>query len=246
MVRKLFVALLLLLLAAYPAMAGQGPNYEIWAGLLQRHVSGGVVDYAGFQAEEAELDRFLDSMARTEIYALDRTAQKALYINAYNAWSIKLILGKYPGVKTIKRAGGIFTKPWNKKFIRLSGERISLDDLEQKILMSRFKDPRVYFAISCAAKGSPPLLDRPYLPQTLDAQLNQAATAFINDPWRNYIKDRVLHLSSIFGWHSKDFGDDPAGFVLQYATGDFKRELAEIHPGEKIIYLEYDWSLNGK
>lgn len=246
MLRKLLVALAVTLMLACYAQAAQGPDYGIWAGLLHRHTSCGMVDYAGFKAEEAALDQFLDSMANVDIGSLDRQAQKALYINAYNAWTIKLILGKYPDIESIKDLGRLFKTPWEIEFVRLGGRVLTLDDIEHKILRPVFKDPRVHFAVNCASKSCPALLGVPYLPQTLDAQLDQVTKAFINDPEQTYIKDRVLHLSKIFSWFAEDFGDDPAGFVLKYAEGGFKQELQDIYPGAKIIYMDYDWSLNGQ
>lgn len=243
---KLVATILLSVALALPAAAAQGPDYQIWAGLLKLHVSGGVVDYEGFQADESELNRFLQSMAQVHIASLDRNAQMALYINAYNAWTIKLILSKYPDIKSIKDLGGIFTTPWQKEFVRLGGQVMTLDDIEHNILRPRFRDPRVHFAVNCASKSCPPLLTRPYLPQHLDEQLNQVTSAFVNDPKQTFIKDRVLHLSSIFKWFAEDFNDDPAKFILVYAKGGLKNELEDIYPGAKIIYLDYDWSLNGK
>jgi len=114
------------------------------------------------------------------------------------------------------------------------------------ILRPRFKDPRVHFAINCAAFSCPPLRFKPYLGSILDRQLDMAASTFINNPKRNYLNGSTLFASKIFKWFSKDFNKDVIGFFLKYARDDFKEELEAKRDKIKVKYLYYDWSLNGK
>lgn len=246
MKKPLPVLLAMVLAWAWAAPARAGVDYSIYAGLLKRHVKNGVVSYAGFKADEAKLDRFLDLLAKADPAKMTRNQSMAFYINAYNAWTIKLILSKYPGIKSIRDIGWFLSGPWKKKIVRLKQGLVTLDYLEHDVLRPRYKDPRVHFAINCASKSCPPLLAEPYLPQTLDRQLNQVARAFINDPHYTYYKDGVLHVSSIFDWFSEDFGYDVAKFVLKYADEKLAREIRARGKDLDIKYLDYDWSLNGK
>ncbi len=240
----LFSALILYLFPGR-GIAATGVDNTIYASLLRKYVAGGRVDYKGFQTDEARLDQYLVQLGRVTPDRLERNDRMAFYINLYNAATIKLILTAYPDIKSIKDLGSLFRSPWKKKFITLNGQTISLDHIEHDILRPRFKDPRVHFAINCASKSCPPLLDEPYAGDTLNAQLEKAATNFINDPHSTYVKDGALYVSSIFKWFGKDFGNDIEGFVAQYAQGDFKRKLQAKAGSLRIEYLDYDWSLNG-
>jgi hypothetical protein len=218
---------------------------SIYRALLKQYVHDGRVDYQGFQNEEARLDAYLDVLAQIDPDSMPRNGQFAFYINTYNAWTIKLILSGYPGVKSIKDLGSLFKSPWKKTICRIDGKIISLDDIEHTILRPRFKDPRVHFAINCAAKGCPPLRAEPYEEKILDAQLDDAVRLFINDPDRTFLKENTLYISSIFKWFSEDFGDI-AGFVAEHAVGKLKKDLEVNVDNIRIKYLDYDWSLNGK
>ncbi|MBW2590490.1 MAG: DUF547 domain-containing protein [Deltaproteobacteria bacterium] len=221
-------------------------DHSIYATLLEKYVKQGQVDYQGFKAEEAKLDQYLKVLEKTDSDNLSRNEQFSFYINAYNAWTIKLILSGYPGVKSIKDLGVFLKKPWKKKICRIDGDVITLDDIEHKILRPRFKDPRVHFAINCAALSCPPLISEPYRGDTLNRQLDHSVRAFINNPQRNYLEDNTLYISKIFKWFSEDFHDDVVGFFLKYAQGDLKKQLEESKSKIKVKYLDYDWSLNGK
>lgn len=142
--------------------AAQEMDNRIYAGLLGKYVKNGLVNYHGFKNEEAKLDQYLKVLEGTDTKALSRDEQFAFHINAYNAWTIKLIVTGYPGVKSIKDLGSFFKSPWKKKICRIDGEVISLDQIEHGILRPRFKDPRVHFAINCAARSCPPLRSDPY------------------------------------------------------------------------------------
>ncbi|MCP4667075.1 MAG: DUF547 domain-containing protein, partial [Deltaproteobacteria bacterium] len=178
--------------------------------------------------------------------ALSQNEQFAFYINAYNAWTIKLILGAYPKVESIKDLGGLFQSPWQKKICRIDGELLTLDHIEHDILRPRFKDPRVHFAINCASKGCPPLRPDPYQGDILNQQLDEMASAFINDPRHNRLEGRTLYVSKIFDWFAVDFNKNIIGFFLKYAKGDMRNQLKAKKKKIAIKYLEYDWSLNGK
>jgi len=218
---------------------------DMYANLLCERVKNGMVDYEAFKKNEALLDKYLKILEETDIDKLSWNDQFAFYINAYNAWTIKLILSAYPGIQSIKELGSLFRTPWKRKIARIGGEIMTLDTIEHEILRPRFKDPRVHFAVNCASRSCPPLRWEPYRGDILDRQLTEMTEAFINDPHHNRLQNSTLYVSSIFKWYSEDFNEDVIGFFMKYARGDLevrlKKQAAEI----KIRYLDYDWSLNG-
>ena len=225
--------------------AQQPVDNSSYASLLEAYVKNGHVDYKGFKADENKLDQYLAQLETVEPQNLDRDERMAFYINAYNAWTIKLILNNYPGVKSIKDLGTIFKSPWKKKFVKVDGKTVTLDHIEHDILRPEFKDPRVHFAVNCASISCPPLLDEPYTGADLDNQLDGVAKKFINDPNSNFVKGKALHVSRIFKWFGEDFDNDILGYVRSHAQGDLAQKIANAKNNLKVKYLDYDWSLNG-
>ena len=226
--------------------SSEAVDHSIYADLLNKYVKNGVVDYQGFKNEETKLDQYLRVLANTDTKNLSCNEQFAFYINAYNAWTIKLILSAYPGVKSIKDLGSLFKGPWKKKLARIDGKVITLDDIEHNILRPRFKNPRVHFAVNCASKSCPPLRSDPYQGSILGQQLDEMTGAFLNDPSMNRLEGRTLYVSRVFKWFAGDFNEDIVGFFLKYARGDLKKRLESGKNRIKTKYLDYDWSLNGK
>jgi hypothetical protein len=220
-------------------------GHHIFGGLLNKHVKNGVVDYAGFKTDETKLDNYLKALENTRSNTLDRNEQFAFYINAYNAWTIKLILSGYPGIDSIKDLGSVLKSPWKKKIVRIDGDIVTLDHIEHKILRPRFKDPRVHFAINCASKSCPPLISEPYNGAVLEQQLDAVVKAFLKDTKRNRLEGNTLYASRIFKWFKDDFDKDIIGFFLKYSEGALKKDLASNRDKIKIKFLDYDWSLNG-
>lgn len=220
-------------------------DHSIFGDLLKSHVKNGQVDYQGFKNDEQELARYLGVLEKVDPESLGRSEQMAFYINAYNAWTIKLILTGYPGVKSIKDLGTLFQSPWKKKFVKINGEDVSLDHIEHDILRPQFKDPRIHFAVNCASKSCPPLLGEPFTGTELQRQLDGVTKNFINDPKSNFIKGDKLYVSRIFKWFGEDFGNDILGFVRSHAQGTLAQNISKGDNKLKIKYLDYDWSLNG-
>jgi hypothetical protein len=244
-----FLVTISAMIPAFGLCATQGSDAavdnRIYAELLKKYVKDGRVDYRGLKSEEARLDQYLKVLEMTDSEKLARDAQFAFYINAYNAWTIKLILTGYPGVKSIKDLGSLFKSPWKKELCRIDGKLLTLDNIEHDILRPRFKDPRVHFAINCAARSCPALRPEPYQENLLERQLNEMTTAFIHDADSNYLRGDTLYVSRIFKWFGEDFDNDVIGFFLKYATGSLKTELEAKKGGLNVTYLDYDWSLNG-
>ena len=139
-----------------PDWVNAAVDNTLYAELLAKYVKNGVVNYQGFKEEEDKLDRYLQILEGTNTESLSHNEQFAFYINAYNAWTIKLVLTGYPGIESIKDLGGFFTSPWKKSIARIDGKVLTLDQIENDILRPRFADPRVHFAINCASKSCPP------------------------------------------------------------------------------------------
>lgn len=226
-------------------------DHKQLAGVLERYARNGGVDYTALQANHQALNRYLDSLnICPRLYEGFSKAQKMAYwINAYNAFTLRLILDNYP-LTSIRSLGENANTAWKKRFIPISvaGEApISLDLIEHGILRTRFNDPRIHFALVCASKGCPRLPKTPYIASSLDAQLEASAQAFINDETQNRLDHatKTLRLSSIFRWYADDFS--PAGGVLPYVARYLSRRdgvsLPEILTW-RTTYLDYDWTLN--
>jgi len=243
-IRGVAVALIAVVLAAGASAQAGIVDHTLYATLLDRHLQNGSVDYRGFHKDEAVLDRYLEQLAGVDSQSLPADEQFAFFANAYNAWTIKLILSRYPDIDSIKELGSLFKSPWKRKLARLDGQLMTLDQIEHDILRRRFGDPRVHFAVNCASKGCPPLQVEPFTGSRLDAQLNRAARAFINDPGYNRLEGDTLWVSKIFDWFSEDFEDDVIGYFIKFAEPPLKDRLQENRDRIRVKYLDYDWSLN--
>ncbi len=216
----------------------------IFNDLLKNHVNNGEVDYVGFKADESIIDKYLKILEDVAPDKLSRNEQLAFYINAYNAWTIKLVLSGYPGIKSIKDLTTWPNTPWEKKICRINDKVITLDNIEHDILRPQFKDPRIHFAVNCASKGCPKLRPEAYQGSIIDKQLDGDVKNFINDPKRNHLEGEKLYVSKIFKWFTNDFDNDIVGFVLKYAKNDLKKRLLSKQNRVKVRFLDYDWTLN--
>jgi hypothetical protein len=213
-------------------------SHDIWNTLLQEHVSPtGLVNYKGFQSDVSTLDAYLESLsANPPQSSWDSNEKLAYWINAYNAFTVKLILNNYPTSSITKLAGG---KPWDVKWIKIGKNTYSLNHIENNIIRPRFKDARIHFAVNCAALSCPPLLNQAYVPSRLSAQLNSQTRKFINNPKYNTITAQAIEVSKIFDWYSSDFGSSLIDYLNKYSAH-------KINNDAKIQYLEYDWALNSQ
>ncbi|MDE3225900.1 MAG: DUF547 domain-containing protein [Nitrospirota bacterium] len=204
----------------------------------------GVVNYPGIAAD-SRLEAYLRELDRIDPNSLPtREARLAFWINAYNAFAIKGILDGYsPGT-----LAGRYQYFLGRDYL-VGGEKITLYDLERNLLIPDFRDPRMHFAIVCASRSCPKLRSEAYHASRLDAQLDESARVFINDPARNRFdrENRVASLSMIFKWFEKDFaaqGGSVLGYVARYVTDQGLARDLESSP-YTIEFLEYDWRLNG-
>lgn len=221
----------------------------LYSELLSQYVGDGRVDYGALKKKEAQLDTYLEYLAATDPTQMAEKDRFAFYINAYNAYTIKLILKNFEDGQppaSIKDIGSFFSKPWSIKFVKIGGKTYTLDNIEHDILRPTFKDARVHFAVNCASKSCPPLLSEPYSGAKLDQQLDSSTRAFINNHQENRLEGATLYVSAIFKWFKEDFQKNPIAFVEKYAQGNLKKELAAQKGRIQVKYLDYDWSLNGK
>ena len=205
--------------------------------LLRTYVSSsGVVNYSGLKGKEATLDAYLVKLGENVPSSSEaRNARLAYWINAYNAYTIKLILKNLPLKSITDLHGG---KPWDKKWIELGGKTYSLNQIEHEIIRPRFKDPRIHFAVNCAATSCPPIPNKAFTSANLNSLLNQRTKAFINNTAYNKVSGASASLSKIFDWYGEDFGD-----LITYIN---KYSKVKVAAGSEVKFLEYDWALNGK
>jgi hypothetical protein len=241
-------------------------SHEAWDTLLQKHivvVNNGLstrADYAGFKQDRTVLDTYLKSLSAVseERFAKwSKADQLAFLINAYNAFTIELILTEYPDLKSIKDLGSFFRSPWKKEFFQLLGQAGTLDWIEHTLIRDEnaYQEPRIHFAVNCASLGCPSLLERAYTGPQLDEQLEAQTKRFLSDREQNRLTGNSVSVSSIFKWYREDFEKgwggytSLGGFLAKYAS---ELELTESQKGSlangslKISFLDYDWGLNDK
>ena len=211
------------------------PDHSAWNTLLRKHVSGnGDVDYAGFKRDINQLNAYLDDLrAQTPDDSYSRAEAMAYWINAYNAFTVKRILNDYP-VSSIRDLDG--GDPWKVKWIELDGKSYSLNQIEHDILRPRYGDPRIHFAVNCAAASCPPLPNQAFTAGNLNSLLETRTRAFIRNPAYNQISGGEVNVSKIFDWYGEDFGDLRTYLNKYLAT--------PIAADRDIAFADYDWSLN--
>lgn len=229
-----------------PTQHGSTPvSHKIWDRLLIEYVSEeGLVDYEGLRKDTTILKSYLRLLSQNAPDSgWTREEKLAYWINAYNAFTIDLILKHYP-VSSIKDIGSMIqipfiNSPWDIKFIEIAGEKYDLNNLEHNILRQNWHEPRIHFAINCASFSCPRLRNEAYTAEKLEIQLEEQTMAFINDDFRNDINPQVAQLSKIFSWFSGDFEKNGTiqGFINQYA-------IQKITAETDISFKPYDWRLN--
>lgn len=238
---------------AHDATATARIDHGEWNRVLSVYLKAGEdglnrVDYAAVTApDRAALDAYVSGLAATPISTHNRAEQFAYWVNLYNALTVKVILDHYPveSIRDIDISPGLFANgPWGAKLLTIEGEEVSLDDIEHRILRPIWNDPRIHYAVNCAAIGCPNLMPVALNGENTEKNLNEAARAFINHPRGVRFDGDDLVVSKIFTWFEEDFGGNEAAVIQhlqRYAEPELRARLSGL---TDIDDYEYDWSLN--
>ncbi len=241
--------------------------HQLFSAELRKYVAGGTVNYRSWQKNQKGLSSYLQKLSlisKASYEKLSRREKLALWINAYNAFTIQMVLKNYPikGTKTyypvssIRQVDGF----WENNFATIAGRKISLESIEHDILRRDFFDARTHFVVVCAARGCAKLNNTAYTAKDLNEELNKATTAFLSDDnnVRFDVPAKTVYVSSLFKWFPLDFAPEVGlekkfppptddEIVLSYllaksplAVRDKVRDVT----GFKVVYENYDWSLN--
>jgi len=230
-------------------LTGQSSNLtksdEIYSALLSKYVSSdGNVNYPGFIKEKKRFQTYLDYLSNNKPNSKEpKNVRLAYWINAYNAFTIKLIIDNYP-MESITKLHPYYYIPgyntvWHKEFFQIGEEDFNLDRIEHDILRKEFNEPRIHFTINCASKSCPVLRNEIYSASKINDQLQDQTRRFLSDSTKNKISKNKLELSEIFNWFPDDFNinGELALFIDRYTE-------ISILSGAEITFLPYDWSLN--
>jgi len=230
--------------AAAPAAAPV--DHSAFDRVLKKYVNGqGLVNYKALKADPKEFNQYLELLSKNPPTGrAGKADQMAYWMNAYNAYTIKLILEHYP-LKSIKDIGAsiqipFVTTPWAAKFFTIGGTKMSLDNIEHGVLRKKFNDPRIHFAIVCASLSCARLRNEAYTGDQLEHQLDDQGRDFMNNPAKNKVGKDAAQLSKYFDWYKGDWnqnGQSVAAWVNKYSA-------TKMDPTAKITFLSYNWNLN--
>jgi len=238
----------------HDAASTQRIDHSLWDTFLKKnlvapHPSGiNRVRYASVAPEDRKaLKDYLKNMQSLPISSYNRAEQKAYWINLYNGLTVDLILSRFPveSIRDINISPGLFARgPWGAKLLNIGEERLSLDDIEHRILRPIWKDNRVHYAVNCASLGCPNLQPAAYTSENTEALLEKGAREYVNHPRGVVINNGKLHVSSIYVWFQEDFGGSAEGLMehwSKYANKVLADALKNYSGG---LEHDYDWRLN--
>lgn len=229
-----FIAILLISISSLQAQT------KTWNSLLQKHVDNkGWVNYDGFKKDQTQLDSYLNYLEKANPNNLKSdNAKKAFWINAYNAYTIKLILNHYPlkSILDIKVDG---KNAWETPFAKVGGKTYTLNHIEHEILRKQYSDPNIHVGVNCASVSCPALPNTAFTEKNIDALLTKNMKSFVNDAVRNSIKKDTLELSQIFNWFQDDF--TKKGSLIDFIN---LHSTIKVNKDAKVSYKAYNWNLN--
>lgn len=269
--KKVILVWLAMLFASVASAQSFDHSHAAFTALLKKFVvsvDGGKtskVKYAALKYDQPQLKSYLDSLSSVtaaEFGGWNKSQQMAFLINAYNGYTLELILQNYP-LKSIKDIGGTFDNRWKRKFFKLLGQDSYLDKIEHETLRKPgvYNEVRVHYAVNCASIGCPALREEAFVADRLDKQLEEQAVRFLSDRSRNRYKNGKLEVSMIFKWFESDWtsgyqgfdGKTPAITSREDYFARYAKLLADNPADQQVIvekkaaiaHPEYDWSLNG-
>lgn len=198
-------------------------------------------------SDRAALQAYIAMLSNVPVTRLARAEQLAFWVNLYNALTVEVVLNHYPvaSIRDIDISPGLFASgPWDAPLVRVENETLTLNDIEHRILRPIFKDPRIHYALNCAAVGCPNLQPAAFTAKNADAMLDAAAAEYINSPRGAHVDHERLMVSSIYVWFEEDFGGNDASVIAhlrRFAKADL---LAELSGLSTIADHDYDWALN--
>ena len=198
-------------------------------------------------SDQTKLSNYISQLENTNVSRLNRAEQKAFWINLYNALTVKVILDHYPvkSIRDIDISPGLFSNgPWGKKLVTIENKKVSLDDIEHRILRPIWKDARVHYGVNCASIGCPNLQSVAYTRNNTEDLLEKGAREYINDDRGAFYENGKLVVSSIYRWFEIDFGGSDAGVIahlIKYARPELQVKLKSVN---RITDTRYDWKLN--
>jgi hypothetical protein len=232
-------------------------DHSAWNRFLERYLvtddpSGvNLVRYGEVTPEDRRaLGSYLEGLQKVAVSRLNRDEQEAYWINLYNAETVKVVLDAYPvssitKIKLSSGLSGLFNRgPWDAKIMEIEGQKVSLNDVEHRILRPIWQDPRLHYAVNCASISCPNLQNRAFTADNINVLLEAGAREYINHPRGVSFEGRRLVLSSIYDWFQEDFGGTEEGVLRhlrRYATPELAAKLEGF--SGRISY-HYDWSLN--
>ena len=228
--------LFMLLISFIAGFQAQGQaDYTSWNQLLNKFVdASGNVDYTNLKKDRTNLDQIVTQFSIVKLQnSWNRNDQLAFWINAYNAFTLQIIVENYP-ISSIQNLDG--GKTWDVKRFIIDGTKYSLNQIENDIIRAKFNDPRIHFAVNCGAKSCPPLLNAAYEGNKLGQQLENQTKKFVNNTSFNSLSKTSVNVSKIFDWYKSDF-DALISFLNKYSN-------STINKNAKITFQDYDWSLN--
>lgn len=215
-------------------------DHSLWNNILKSHVSqSGKVNYQGIKVGQANLSKYLGQIAANKPSGNDND-QLAYWINAYNAYTVKLVIDHMPisSIKDIAAKVGTAT-PWDYKFANIGGTIYSLNQIEHEIIRIQFDEPRIHFAVNCASKSCPKLRNEAFTGNVLDAQLTEQTKEFLLDKTKNDLSSSPIKLSQLFDWFKDDFTKEVT--LIEILN---KYSQTKIADSDAPIFLEYSWELN--
>ena len=239
----------------HDAASGQKIDHGAWDKFLKQYVvaphPSGInrVRYQAVTPEDTKnLKAYLQAMQKVAVSNYNRAEQKAYWINVYNAVTVDVILSRYPvaSIRDINISPGFLARgPWGAKLFSVEGEKLSLDDIEHRILRPIWKDNRVHYAVNCASLGCPNLQPLAFTAENSETLLDRGAKEFINHPRGVAVRKERLQVSSIYVWFQQDFGRDAEELMEhwgKYASPVLAEALEKYTGG---LTHDYDWRLNG-
>ncbi|MGF1447209.1 MAG: DUF547 domain-containing protein [Pikeienuella sp.] len=244
-------ALLTPAFARFASAPGAAVDHRPWDAFLAQYRgvdAAGVarVDYAAVTADDrARLAAYIATLEAVDPADLDRATALAYWLNLYNAVTVAVVLDHYP-VASIRDIsdGPLPTGPWNRQLVTVAGRPLTLNDIEHRIVRPVFADPRIHYALNCAAVGCPNLAATAWRADGLGSRLDAAERAYVNDPRGLSIgEDGRVTASKIFAWFEEDFGS--AEDLIARLVGAAEPERAEaLRRRGRIDAYAYDWALN--